>query len=171
MNECYFCKSIQAKKGLDFVAELETELFIAALDINPVTPGHLLIIPKRHAQYMQDLSDDEQKSLVSVVIAAKQHIQSIDLQAVYKPMAHRMSGTKSEDFINLTLSKLQNTKRPPEAFNDGLNDGTPAGQTVPHFHWHIMPRWQGDTEDPRGGIRHMFPGVGNYHNGLGTGPK
>jgi diadenosine tetraphosphate (Ap4A) HIT family hydrolase len=162
MNNCYFCQSIQTKDGLDFVAELETELFIATWDINPVTPGHMLIIPKRHVQYMQGLSIDEQESLIKVVKTAKQLIQRIDLQAVYTPIARRMLGTKSEDFINLALSKLQDTKRPPEAFNDGLNDGPAAGQTVPHFHWHIMPRWQGDTEDFRGGIRHMFPGVGNY---------
>ena len=166
MDECYFCKSIRAKKGLDFIDDLGTELFIAAWDVNPVTPGHMLIIPKHHAQYMRGLPKDVQRSLIDVVIKSKEYIRGADLQSVYEPMLDRMLNTKSEGFIRLVLNDLHNTKRPPDAFNDGLNDGLAAGQTVPHFHWHIMPRWQGDAEDARGGIRHMFPGVGNYHSGV-----
>ena len=41
----------------------------------------------------------------------------------------------------------------PEAFNVGINDGEAAGQTVPHAHVHVIPRYSGDVPDPRGGIR------------------
>ena len=44
----------------------------------------------------------------------------------------------------------------PIAFNHGINDGPIAGQTIPHFHYHIIPRRDGDVDDPRGGIRQMF---------------
>jgi diadenosine tetraphosphate (Ap4A) HIT family hydrolase len=88
------------------------------------------------------------------------------LPSVYDDLAKEVQGTKSEEYIQVTLEKLANTNRPPESFNDGLNDGPAAGQTVPHFHWHIMPRWEGDVADPRGGIRHMFPSLGNYHTGI-----
>ncbi|WP_215907444.1 HIT family protein [Geomonas anaerohicana] len=45
----------------------------------------------------------------------------------------------------------------PDAFNIGVNDGVAAGQTVPHLHIHLIPRYAGDTEDPRGGVRWIMP--------------
>ena len=44
----------------------------------------------------------------------------------------------------------------------GFNSGAAAGQTVSHFHLHVIPHYAGDVEDPRGGIRHVIPGKGNY---------
>ncbi len=45
----------------------------------------------------------------------------------------------------------------PDAFNFGLNDGAAAGQTVPQFHFHVIPRYAGDVVDPRGGVRKVIP--------------
>jgi diadenosine tetraphosphate (Ap4A) HIT family hydrolase len=39
----------------------------------------------------------------------------------------------------------------PDGYNMGMNYGTAAGQTVPHFHCHMIPRYVGDMDDPRGG--------------------
>jgi diadenosine tetraphosphate (Ap4A) HIT family hydrolase len=50
----------------------------------------------------------------------------------------------------------------PDAFNFGLNDGPAAGQTMPQFHFHIIPRYAGDVPDPRGGIRHVIPSKARY---------
>lgn len=50
----------------------------------------------------------------------------------------------------------------PDAFTIGVNDGTAAGQTVPHAHVHIIPRWQGDVPDPRGGVRWVIPDTAAY---------
>ena len=50
----------------------------------------------------------------------------------------------------------------PDAFNIGLNDGVEAGRTVHHVHQHLIPRYKGDVENPRGGVRHIIPGKGNY---------
>ena len=50
----------------------------------------------------------------------------------------------------------------PDAYNIGVNDGTAAGQTVPHLHVHIIPRYHGDLPDPRGGIRWIFPDKADY---------
>ena len=48
------------------------------------------------------------------------------------------------------------------AFNIGINDGMAAGQTVPHAHIHIIPRGDGDVDDPRGGIRWVIPQKAKY---------
>ena len=45
----------------------------------------------------------------------------------------------------------------PDGFTIGVNDGKAAGQTVPHAHVHVIPRYDGDVPDPRGGIRWVIP--------------
>ena len=50
----------------------------------------------------------------------------------------------------------------PNGFNVGFNCGEAAGQTVMHFHCHVIPRYFGDMKDPRGGIRHCINGKGYY---------
>jgi diadenosine tetraphosphate (Ap4A) HIT family hydrolase len=49
-----------------------------------------------------------------------------------------------------------------DGFNIGFNYGEAAGQTVPWPHVHLIPRREGDVEDPVGGIRNTIPGRGNY---------
>ena len=55
----------------------------------------------------------------------------------------------------------------PDGYNVGFNAGAAAGQTVPHVHVHVIPRYAGDMPDPRGGVRHVIPERGNYLAGLG----
>ncbi|MCX7412189.1 MAG: DEAD/DEAH box helicase family protein [Planctomycetia bacterium] len=50
----------------------------------------------------------------------------------------------------------------PDGYNVGFNAGAAAGQTVPHVHVHVIPRYTGDMGDPRGGVRHVIPEKGNY---------
>lgn len=50
----------------------------------------------------------------------------------------------------------------PDGFNIGINVGRVAGQTVPHLHVHVIPRYQGDVPDPRGGVRYVIPRKANY---------
>lgn len=50
----------------------------------------------------------------------------------------------------------------PDGYNIGMNCGEAAGQSVMHFHCHVIPRYLGDMENPRGGIRHCVQGKGNY---------
>ena len=52
----------------------------------------------------------------------------------------------------------------PAGFNIGLNDGTAAGQTVEHAHVHVIPRYEGDVPDPRGGVRWVIPDKAPYWN-------
>jgi diadenosine tetraphosphate (Ap4A) HIT family hydrolase len=50
----------------------------------------------------------------------------------------------------------------PDGFNIGVNVGYHGGQTVPHLHFHLIPRYKGDIEDPRGGIRKAIPNLVQY---------
>lgn len=50
----------------------------------------------------------------------------------------------------------------PDGYNIGINVGNAAGQTVMHLHIHIIPRYAGDVEDPRGGVRGAIPEKRRY---------
>lgn len=47
-------------------------------------------------------------------------------------------------------------------FNIGMNNGETAGQTIGHAHVHLIPRRQGDVQEPRGGVRGVIPGKAAY---------
>ena len=50
----------------------------------------------------------------------------------------------------------------PDGYNVGFNAGAAAGQTVPHVHVQVIPRYTGDMGDPRGGVRHVITEKGTY---------
>lgn len=50
----------------------------------------------------------------------------------------------------------------PDGYNVGVNDGVAAGQTVSHLHVHLIPRYKGDMEDPRGGVRWILKDQADY---------
>lgn len=50
----------------------------------------------------------------------------------------------------------------PDGFNIGINVGLMAGQSIFHVHLHLIPRYQGDVENPRGGVRGVIPASQNY---------
>ena len=52
----------------------------------------------------------------------------------------------------------------PDGYNIGINDGEVAGQTIEHLHIHLIPRYEGDSQDPRGGVRWIFPNKAPYWN-------
>ena len=58
--------------------------------------------------------------------------------------------------------KLIESEYAPDGYNSGMICGEIAGQTVMHFHCHLIPRYKGDMQDPRGGIRHCVEGKGYY---------
>ena len=58
--------------------------------------------------------------------------------------------------------KILDSNFKPDSYNVGINDGKAAGQTIPHLHIHIIPRYIGDVSDPRGGIRWTLPNRANY---------
>ena len=67
------------------------------------------------------------------------------------------------ELVNQTKEILDKKLDPkPDGYNIGFNAGAAAGQTVAHVHIHVIPRYQGDMKDPRGGVRHVIPAKGNY---------
>lgn len=63
-----------------------------------------------------------------------------------------------EDVIAIVENEFEGV----EGFNIGMNCGEAAGQTVPHFHCHVIPRYKGDMEDPKGGVRGVIPEKQKY---------
>jgi len=66
------------------------------------------------------------------------------------------------ELIDQVKALLDQQDPRPDGYNVGFNAGEVAGQTVPHLHVHVIPRYEGDLPDPRGGIRHVIPRLGNY---------
>jgi diadenosine tetraphosphate (Ap4A) HIT family hydrolase len=107
----------------------QNQLAIALWDGYPVSPGHALIIPRRHIPSFFDATEPEQSALIALVNAARPLIDQ----------RHR-----------------------PDGYNVGINIGAAAGQTVFHLHIHVIPRFLGDVDEPRGGVRHVIPAKANY---------
>jgi diadenosine tetraphosphate (Ap4A) HIT family hydrolase len=62
------------------------------------------------------------------------------------------------DFVKPILAQQFNS----DAFNIGINIGEAAGQTVQHVHIHLIPRYNGDVAEPRGGVRGVIPQNRDY---------
>ncbi len=108
---------------------LENAFWYARYDAFPVSPGHLLIISRRHTTSWFDLTAEEQEAMLALVRAGKSH-------------------------LDITYH--------PDGYNIGINCGVAAGQTIPHVHLHLIPRYAGDTPFPRGGVRGVIPEKQNY---------
>jgi len=64
--------------------------------------------------------------------------------------------------LNTQKTELRLTDESITGFNIGMNIGEDAGQTVFHFHIHIIPRRKGDVDNPKGGIRGVIPSKQKY---------
>ena len=91
---------------------METDRAVAFLDIGPVNPGHVLLIPKAEYATLAELPDD---------LAA--HIGSLLPR----------------------LCRAVKDATGADAFNVICNNGSIAGQTISHVHWHIIPRFPDDA--------------------------
>lgn len=74
--------------------------------------------------------------------------------------------TEAEKFALLSLldeaKYYLDGKHAPAGYNIGINVGKAAGQTISHVHLHLIPRYQGDMQNPRGGVRGVIPAQQNY---------
>jgi diadenosine tetraphosphate (Ap4A) HIT family hydrolase len=110
----------------------ESELAFVIRDGFPVSPGHTLIIPRRHVGSFFEITPDEQAAMLKLLKLAR-----IELDQQFEPAG----------------------------YNIGINEGHAAGQTIAHLHIHLIPRYPGDRDDPRGGVRWVLPEKAAYWHG------
>ena len=67
-----------------------------------------------------------------------------------------------DQLIRSLKKEISNSDSSVNGFNIGMNSGESSGQTIFHCHIHFIPRRTGDVENPRGGVRHIIPGKGDY---------
>lgn len=108
-EDCIFCKIVAGETPASVVFESESGL--AFLDVNPLSDGHLLFVPRDHYERLSEIPP---------ALAAKM----------------------AEAIPRLGRALLAATKA--QAYNLLLNEGTVAGQVVPHVHYHLIPRKSGD---------------------------
>ena len=121
-NPCLFCTDPQG-------VSLNKELAFSARDTYAVSPGHTLVIPKRHVASFFDLTPEEINACMELITEER---------------------------------KLLDVEFKPDGYNIGVNIGPAAGQSILHVHIHIIPRYEGDVENPQGGVRHVIAKNAHY---------
>ena len=84
-----------------------------------------------------------------LLIITKRHVAS------YFDITH--AEKKALDDLIIKGKEMLEEKYNPVGYNIGLNEGKSAGQTIEHLHVHLIPRYEGDIEDPTGGVRGVIP--------------
>jgi diadenosine tetraphosphate (Ap4A) HIT family hydrolase len=120
---CPFCTLTESR------VRFQSEQAVAVDDAYPVSPGHTLIIPRRHVGSYFELDEMERLGINRM------------LDQVQRDLAAKMK---------------------PDAYTIGINDGPAAGQSIPHVHVHLIPRYRGDRDNPRGGVRWVLPDKADY---------
>ncbi|MCL5680804.1 MAG: HIT family protein [Candidatus Thermoplasmatota archaeon] len=108
-EDCIFCQIVAGRAEVSKV--FENHELLAFLDINPLSVGHTLIIPKEHYENILDIPDQ----LIS------------DISVLAKTIGRRMIESLGAEGINIMHAT-----------------GRAAGQSVFHYHVHILPRKRGD---------------------------
>ena len=107
--DCIFCKIIDGE--IPAIKVLDEELVIAFMDINPSNHGHMLVVPKKHAENIFEISES-------------------DLAATIKAVKRCANAVKEAlNAEGVTILQL---------------NGKASDQIIPHFHIHIIPRWEND---------------------------
>lgn len=110
----------------------ENEHTVWILDLHPVSPGHSLVVPKRHVESFFETTPAERAAILSLLDGAREHVCR---------------------------------NHAPSGYNIGINEGSAAGQTVPHLHIHLIPRFPGDSKALKGGgVRWVIPDRADYRS-------
>ena len=66
------------------------------------------------------------------------------------------------DIIKITKNEILNKDKSVTGFNLGTNVGKASGQSIFHCHFHLIPRREGDVDNPQGGVRSVIPNKQHY---------
>lgn len=156
---CYFCK-VASGQADPFV--FENRSFVGIFDTNPVNPGHALVIPRRHVVSVFDLNEAEHSDYFDALHGIRAVIESTDFAELYPRMIERPDlSDRPMDQVRSVL-ELPFLGNRPDAYTVGNNDGRAAGRSIDHLHVIVLPRYNGDVENPRGGIRNVIPDRAHY---------
>jgi diadenosine tetraphosphate (Ap4A) HIT family hydrolase len=125
MSDCVYCN----QSWQEILFENNSGLVIR--DPNPVSPGHSLVLLRRHVASFFNMNFIERDHILDLLDKVRDDVEK---------------------------------KFKPDGFNVGINDGEAAGQSVLHAHIHLIPRYSGDCENPRGGVRWVLPEKADYWN-------
>lgn len=109
---------------------------------------------RHHNQHGFALRDLHPVTRGHTLIISKRHVSSF----FELTPAERLSLL---ELLDLSKQDLDREFRPDD-YNIGVNDGPYAGQTIPHVHIHLIPRYAGEPPDPRGGVRLVIPDNADY---------
>jgi diadenosine tetraphosphate (Ap4A) HIT family hydrolase len=159
MNQkpCYLCSAIKVGEGII----CKNNSFYAVFDNNPVTPGHMIVVTQKHIENLLDLNEQEWLDLRGILTDSIKAIESADKNSLYTELINNFPTSVSIPFWKSMLTHKGINKK-PDGYNFGNNQGKAAGRSVDHLHVHVIPRYLGDVENPRGGIRNIIPGMGDY---------
>jgi diadenosine tetraphosphate (Ap4A) HIT family hydrolase len=90
------------------------------------------------------------------LVVPKRHVQTF-FEAEFKELV-------AINELIFQVKDILDKKYKPDGYNIGVNVGHAGGQTVFHLHFHVIPRYLGDVEDPRGGVRRVMKSLVAYPN-------
>ncbi len=108
---------------------LKNDNWTATWEPFPVGIGHMKIIPIRHEATLFTLTTEEKTDFWKLL-------------------------EKVKEYLDTSMGSHK-----PDGYNIGINVGEAAGQTISHLHIHVIPRYKGDVENPRGGVRNIKPAL------------
>ena len=126
---------------------------------DPNNPCIFCKISSEELQFENELAyssaDSYPVSKFHSLIVPKRHVQDyFELSAEEVKACHEL--------ILKTKEKILNEDITVKGFNIGTNSGKTAGQSIMHCHIHLIPRREGDVENPQGGVRSVIPSKQHY---------
>lgn len=134
-KDCLFCKIING--DVDVAKIYEDEYSIAYLDVNPISKGHAIILPKEHVKSIHDTDTD----IVDIILDT---VTKVTI-AVNKAFSPERIETMNNSMMTLKLFLGRNggmTRNKKAEEKARINAFAPSGQTIFHVHIHLIPRYK-----------------------------
>lgn len=144
-NECIFCD-----EEIEGILWWSTTWY-ARINTNPVSSGHVLVIPTRHVQSLNELVDEEKKKLPRAVDMAQYLVESIDWKRMYTDALEWVPKSEVPFLESALASKFLKVK--PEGYDLCVHEEIVTNQNRSHVYIHVIPRYEGAVVKPIDGAR------------------